>query len=394
MSVGQVESARRRVLLVVRTLGLGGMERMTVNLANALARQGHDVHLMVFKNRVELKPDPAVHVHVVDLDLLFRLTVFGAVWDFVSRTVARLFVRRAKNVFYSFYFSRMFRLWLWWFELRHGRVDLIVARGYGSFQGLSGITDPRLVRVVVNEQWEAPESPWHRRYYRGTFHGAKVAFNSRQLEEKFLRMCGQMGVKPALTRVMNNPTDIERILRDAEGPSPITGPYIVNVGRLEKAKNQQLLVDAFALISRRVPHRLVLVGKGALQGALASRAQELGIADRVIFAGQQQNPYPWIRHASLFVLSSLHEGLPNVVIEAMICRTPVVVTRGGGGTVELMQGDMAEFVAEMEPESLAEKMLSALDRCPRADETRMRAFSMDEVARQFLALGDTAVSGK
>lgn len=375
----------KRVLLIVRSLRLGGMERMTVNLANALARQGHDVHILVLKRRVDLEPDPEVTIHCVDFERIFRATVIGALLDTLTRGLIGRFARSSRHVFQSLFLSPLFAFWVRYQERRQGGpFDLMVARGFGSFQALAFYRDPRLVRVIVNELWGAGEGFWNRVFYRASFDRRRVFFNSARVRDSFDAVCNRLGLHPLETRVVRNPTDLQGIRSAAEGPIEVKTPYIVNVGRLEKSKNQALLLQAYARLVDDIEHDLVIVGKGSRETALRAEAQRLGIAARVHFVGEKRNPYPWMRRADLFVLSSLHEGLPNVVIEALACGTPVVVTHGHGGSAELMQGDLANYVAEPVSEKLAEAMHRALQHRPKADPSFVESFSADQVAKEFL----------
>jgi glycosyltransferase involved in cell wall biosynthesis len=81
---------------------------------------------------------------------------------------------------------------------------------------------------------------------------------------------------------------------------------------------------------------LWILGTGPLESSLRGLASSLGIADRVRFLGFKKNPYPYMRSADCFVLSSAWEGFGNVLVEAMICGTPVVATRCSFGPEEII----------------------------------------------------------
>ena len=105
-------------------------------------------------------------------------------------------------------------------------------------------------------------------------------------------------------------------------------PVILAIGRLSKAKDFPTLLRAFARLSIGRSLRLIVLGKGKLLNKLLALARDLGISDRVHFAGFVANPYAFLARATLFVLSSRREGLPTVLIEALACGCPVVSTDG------------------------------------------------------------------
>lgn len=378
---------KKSILLVIRSLRLGGMERMTVNLANAYHRMGYDTHVLVLKNRIEIKPDDGVKLHFVDFDRIFKLTIIGLFYEFITRGIIGRINRRSRLVFRSLWFSPIFSIWLNRLERRIGQpFDLIIARGFGSFEGLAYFNDPRMLRIIVNSLWMERSTWADKAFFKGSFSNAVVLFNSKHILEQFIEICEHLGVAPKKNVLLQNPTDIEDIHAKSKERVYVNSPYILNVGRLEHAKNQQLLLSAFSLLTDRIPHKLVIIGDGSQRSKLLIMAKQLGISDRVIFTGALSNPYPWIAQADLFVLSSLHEGLPNTVIEALVCGTPVVVTRGKGGTIELMQGELTQFIAEMDSNSLADKITHALASPPIIKKELIDKFDMYKIAEDLLRL--------
>jgi glycosyltransferase involved in cell wall biosynthesis len=107
---------------------------------------------------------------------------------------------------------------------------------------------------------------------------------------------------------------------------------------------------------------LVILGEGRLGGELRALVQRLGLEGQVHFAGFQRNPFAWFTKADAFVLSSRYEGLPNVVLEALACGTPVIATPAPGGIDELL-GNQPDCVvaASISAPALAEAMQRWLD---------------------------------
>ena len=108
-------------------------------------------------------------------------------------------------------------------------------------------------------------------------------------------------------------------------------------GRLIADKGHWQLIRAFAEV-RRTNHdlRLVILGQGPLEADLRRLCRDLAVQDEVFFPGFQPNPMPWLVKAHLFVLSSLREGLPGSLLEAMALGVPVVATDCRSGPRELL----------------------------------------------------------
>ncbi len=116
-----------------------------------------------------------------------------------------------------------------------------------------------------------------------------------------------------------------------------------------------------------------------------------GLSDRVSVAGFQANPYPWIRGADLLILCSDHEGLPNVLVESLICGTPVVSTDCPSGPREILASDFPESLV---PRGDAAALANAIERNLAAtvniDEVDLSRFGKANAARAFEALSAEA----
>lgn len=126
-----------------------------------------------------------------------------------------------------------------------------------------------------------------------------------------------------------------------------TDAFLVgNIGRLSPEKGQDLLLRAVQQLVVRKPRiHLVFIGIGPQESLLRSMSRELGIEDRVCFAGFQKDMARVYRNLDLVVQSSHTEGMPNVVLEAMLMEVPVVATNVGG-TAEIVQPVCEDFLIE------------------------------------------------
>ncbi len=162
----------------------------------------------------------------------------------------------------------------------------------------------------------------------------------------------------------------------------------LSVGNLKPEKNQALLLRAFAALPRP-DARLMLLGSGPQEAPLRALAEQLGLAERVIFAGFQRDPAPFYAAADLFVLSSNHEGFGNVIVEALSHGLPVVSTDCPAGPAEILDGGTFGLLVPVgDAAALAEAMDAALDAPVDRDALVRRAsdFAPDIAARQYLAV--------
>jgi glycosyltransferase involved in cell wall biosynthesis len=129
---------------------------------------------------------------------------------------------------------------------------------------------------------------------------------------------------------------------------------IAVVGNLWPVKGHTTLVEAAALLVRRVPTvRFFCAGEGVMRPALEMRLRELGIQDRVILLGHRKDIPAILARADALALCSSAEGLSNAIMEAMAARLPVVATRVGGNP-ELLDGERGLLVPYGDARALAD----------------------------------------
>jgi glycosyltransferase involved in cell wall biosynthesis len=150
-------------------------------------------------------------------------------------------------------------------------------------------------------------------------------------------------LSPLKTCVIPNPVDIKKIHESIENsPNPYKpgSIHLVSVGRLNYQKGYDLLLKVLKLCLEKVKElHLTIVGEGSEEESLKKMAAELELGDSVSFIGHQDNPYPFMDHADLFISSSRWEGLPNAVLESLACGTPVLAFDCPGGTNEIIVDD-------------------------------------------------------
>ena len=163
--------------------------------------------------------------------------------------------------------------------------------------------------------------------------------------------------------------------RFAPSPEQARADFIL-VARLSSVKRVDLFLQALARVARERPQAsAIVVGDGPLLEDLKRQARDLGLADRVTFAGHQADVESWLKQARVFVLTSDSEGLSLALMEGMLCGLPAVVSDVGDLPELVEEGSNGFLVAERTPEAFADRMIALA-----GDPERLRSFS--EAARQ------------
>jgi glycosyltransferase involved in cell wall biosynthesis len=189
-----------------------------------------------------------------------------------------------------------------------------------------------------------------------------------------------------------NPIITSRLTEQAQVPvdhpwfAPGEPPVILGIGRLEPQKNFLNLVTAFAQVRKIRPAKLMILGEGSEREQIKARVHELGIADDVALPGFVQNPHAYTARAAVFVLSSIWEGLSNVLIEALAIGTPAIATDCNYGPSEVLDsGRYGELVPVGDSEALAQAILKVLSgRKKEIDARWLDQFTVEYAAQQYL----------
>jgi len=163
--------------------------------------------------------------------------------------------------------------------------------------------------------------------------------------------------------IVDTPAAHARIAEPVDHPwfTDRTQPILVAAGQLGSWKGFSDLIAAVHIVLQKRPVRLVIFGEGAERSALQAQIDTLGLQNSIRLEGHVSNPLKYFAHADAFVLSSLFEGMPNVLIEAMMAGCTPVATDCPTGPREILEsGQYGYLVPVKNPEALAEGIKSAL----------------------------------
>ena len=301
------------IALLLPDLGGGGAERVAVTLANAFARRGHRVEVVLMRAEGLLFPllDPSVivinlktarirdvprrlaiylrhHRPRAVLALMWPLTVAAVVARRLARSPARLVLSDHSTLGRQYPGWRARLLVGWTMRLLYPRAQACTTVSFGAAEDMAALS----------------------------------------------------GLPPECFEILSNPLELPPLplprLEAVEALWGGEGRRILSLGSLKAEKNHALLLRAFAALP--LGNRLMIVGEGVERARIEILAADLGIAERVILPGFRIDPWPFLASADLFVLSSQFEGLPLVLVEALHAGLKIVSTDCPSGPREILQG--------------------------------------------------------
>ena len=298
-----------KIMVIIPTLWGGGAERVVSVLTREWSKS-HQVTLILFDASDQFYDYGG---QLLDLQVPPSYQTLKGVYNFWKRVMRLLGILRQECP------DRIFSF------METANFPAIVAAA------LAGYLDRLYVSVRGNPSWSRAVFrallPWLYRLPSGV-----VAVSTGVKRE-----LGLMGVPTSAISVIPNPIVWpDRNALGQESASPLAKRFILGVGRLSWLKGFDQLLTTFSGLNRSGLH-LVILGKGDEQSTLVNLAQELGVEERVHFPGHVADIGTWYRHAECLVLSSRHEGWPNVLMEAMANSCPVVSFNCKYGPSEIIE---------------------------------------------------------
>lgn len=298
----------KKIAIVIAELAApGGAEKVAVDLAEEFRQRDYEVTVVKF---ARLPADITRHdipVRMINLDIPERPGgLFTQIYILLQRAwqFRKLFQREQFDHIFSF--------------LEAANVPCALACADSV---LSVHLDPS---TMTRSEWLA---------FRWLYPRAKrVIAVSRQMQDLLEKQAHLKNVN-----CIYNPVNTRLIGEKAQETLSIDGRFILAVGRLEKQKRFDLLIEAFAQSKAQHDCKLVIVGRGSQQAALEERIKTLGLEEKVLLVGFDPNPYKYMAKAEFQVMSSDYEGYPLVLIEALSLGCPIVSTDCPTGPREIIR---------------------------------------------------------
>ena len=355
----------------------GGAERAMLNLASTLSQQGVQVDLVLLAREGAYMDQVPDTIRIIDFGHCKLMLSFRLLWNYLHQEKPSILMTSLDQPSLAVLWTRKF-------------AQLVNSSSHVS-------TMPIVVNIQNNMSVESRNSTQIKTRLMPWF--AKVFFPWANAVVPVSEGVGndliQLGIPADRITVIHNPIVtpdlITRSNEPIEHPWFAVGhvPIVVAVGRLTQQKDFSTLLHAFAKARAVRPMKLIILGEGELRSELESLMDQLEIHNDVSLPGFVENPFAYVARSDLLVLSSLFEGLPTVLIEAMAMGTPVVATDCPSGPHEILKGGLYGPLVKMSsPDELASAMLLRLGQ-PRDSALLMQwasRYSIDESVNAYTRL--------
>lgn len=340
--------------IFVHSLFGGGAERAMVNLARGFSQRGVSVDLVLLRVEGAYLDQVPPEVRIVDLGGKRLITSLPTLMRYLRQERPQVLLSCLDEVNLAA---------LWTRALTRASTRLVV----------------NVQNTISQESENAPN--WKIRiipnFVRWFFPWADAIV---PVSEGVAQDLKQIGLPGDRIHVIHNPVVTPELLQRSQEPvdhpwlQPGQPPVLVAVGRLLKQKDFPTLLKVFAKVRQQREVRLIILGEGDDRAALEQLAQELDIAEDVAMPGFVNNPFAYVAKSAVFVLSSIYEGLPTVLIEAMAVGTPVVATDCKSGPMEILDGGKyGKLTPVGDVDALAAAVVETLDHPLAAEVLQQRA---------------------
>lgn len=364
---------RSKIMMLLPSLNIGGAERSTIKLANALASDSHEVMLVVFYELGLLEDE--IHSGV-------KVMFFGA--QSLKGAIKKL-IDLSKQSRYDYIITSLYSTSIAALIAKLFTPGLrVITVAHGSLSYAEKYPDNWKDRIII---------PLYRRFLI-TRSDAIVGVSRGLVEELEAILpkdrCKIVHIPNAV--VADAVFSLPNSYYPTDASSERKVKKIVSVGRLVREKRFDVLINSFTKVLDVHTATLTIVGSGPLLASLALLAEELQVREKVHFVVGVTDIFPILRESDLFVLASETEGLGNVIIEALSVGLPVVSTDCDYGPREILaHGDYGKLTRVNDVQDLALGISEALATMPTVEERsrliqRSKLYTPGAISQSYLRL--------
>lgn len=374
----------KKILFVTDTLNVGGMERVQVDIANALSRWGYDVTIILHGVCAEENFEDQLDASVELIKVPKRQFPFRSKLPYIHRFYKKekWEYRASPRALYRYYVGSKVKY----------DVEIAFYRG-PSVKIISGSTNRKSKKFTwVHNDYRLVDEKTITRFFNSMAETKaahkkfdKIIAVSEEAKQSFIETIGL----PEKCETIYNMISCQTIRQKSLEKCPLEKKIftMISVGRLIEAKGYELLLKVLKRLNEDgLQFEFWLVGYGGLEQKLKQYVSDNHLSN-VKILGKQMNPYCYMRQADLYVCSSWREGFSLVVAEAMACGTPAVSTRCTG-PVEILGDGKYGILMDYDENSMYETLKSIITNPQVLSDFRKNAYERSKCFDENVIVND------
>ena len=302
-----MEQIKKRIMVLVPSIGIGGRERIALNTVDCLKKSGYEVFLVIFQNR---EKEYQTDIEYINLDIPASGSKIGKIVNQIKRAFVLKKMRKELQIDFVYSFGAAANLANVLSKTKSNGKSVVAVHGFAEVN--KSVSNNRIFKKAD-----------------------RIVCISQDMQYHLLK------IYPALTAtvVIENGYNVSEALKDKNNTSDYNAgsPKLVAMGRFSPVKGFDRLIEAFDDVQKEINRAsLTFIGDGETLESCKKQVEEKGIQDKVNFLGYKDDPYSCLLTQDIYVLSSRNEGFPNAIIEAMACGLAVVAVDCLSGPREIL----------------------------------------------------------
>ncbi len=345
--------SKMKIAFVIANLNGGGAERAVSNLSLAMEKEGHDVSVILLDARNIGYPHGG---KIIDANIHHASSALGQIVNLFKRA------SKLKKIYKQHQFDGIF-----------------------TFMESTGFPSVLATKETIVSVHDNPKSlsKIYQPFYPYIYPRAKkVVACAKAIDEKLVELYGFKN-----TTTIYNSVDIDLAIEKSKEEIPETRSFILALGRLVPQKGFDYLIDAFTNSQAKNNVDLLICGEGEEREKLQAMIDERGMSDKIILKGNVENPFAYYAKADFYVLSSRHEGFPNILIEALACSCPCISFDCKTGPNEIIKNGENGLLVEAESVS---GLTDAIDKL--AGDKELKSYFINNAKQSVLHLTPQSIA--
>ena len=347
-----------KILFKIKSLGLGGIERLTVDVLNNLKLEDKEIILMLEKREDFFKEQIPKNIKIVYLKS-----------EKLEKIIENI-KNKKKNIFYKILYNLL---------MNYEKIEM--ARNVNKYISLnkdakmfidySGTATKYISKINIERKiyWnhlsiEKMKPSKRVRMLKRLNNYTQIVAICEEMAQEIKTIFPELAYK---VKVIYNFIDEEKIKLKVEEDKKLEEEllkekYCISVGRLSEPKDYKTTIQAFKILKERgIKEKLFIIGDGDLKEKLNKLIKELELEEQVFLLGMKENPYLYMKNADILIHSSRKEGFPMVLLEGMCVGVPIICSNFKTGAYELIEKERNGEIFEIANyEELANKVESLL----------------------------------